>query len=84
MRLPAQVNDLLPGGVGLVVVLLLVGSAVAVLVRHLPVPYESVLALIGLIAGVAVGREGLPSAGGDLILFVPLPGLLFEAGYRLE
>jgi monovalent cation:H+ antiporter, CPA1 family len=70
--------------VGLVVLLLIVGSTVAVLVRFVPVPYESVLALIGLIVGVTVGPGELPGVGGDLILFVLLPGLLFDAGFRLE
>jgi len=76
--------DLLPAGVGLIVLLLLVGSTVALLVRFLPVPYESVLAVIGLIVGVALGRGELPSLGGSLILFVLLPGLLFEAAFRLS
>jgi CPA1 family monovalent cation:H+ antiporter len=78
------VNTSLPAGVGVIVTLLLVGSAVAVAVRFLPVPYESMLALLGLIAGVVFGQGALPSIGGDLILFVLLPGLLFEAAFRLE
>lgn len=77
-------NGLLPTGVGLVVVLLLVGSTVAVLVRFVPVPYESVLALLGVIVGLTLGPGTLPGLGGDLILFVLLPGLLFEAGFRLR
>lgn len=77
-------NAPLPTGVGLVVILLLVGSAVAVVVRFVPLPYESVLALIGLIVGLTVGPGDLPRVGGDLILFVLLPGLLFEAGFRLR
>jgi hypothetical protein len=77
-------NGPLPTAVGLFVVLLLVGSTVAVVVRFLPVPYESVLALVGAIIGVALGQGTLPSIGGDLILFVLLPGLLFDAGYRLR
>jgi monovalent cation:H+ antiporter, CPA1 family len=77
-------NDPLQARVGLFAGLLLVGSAVAVLVRFVPVPYESVLALVGLVAGVTIGTGGLPSIGGDLILFVLLPGLLFNAGFRLD
>lgn len=68
----------------LFVLLLLVGSAVAVVVRLVPLPYESVLALIGLAIGVTVGSAGLPGIGGDLILFVLLPGLLFNAAFRLD
>lgn len=70
--------------VGLFVVLLLVGSAVAILVRFVPVPAETALALIGLLVGVTLGPGELPSIGGDLILFVLLPGLLFDAAFRLE
>jgi monovalent cation:H+ antiporter, CPA1 family len=71
-------------GVALFVLLLLVGSAVAVLVRLVPVPYESALALTGLILGIVLGPGELPSLGGDLILFLLLPGLLFNAAFRLE
>ena len=75
---------MLQHGVTLFVLLLLVGSAVAVVVRLVPLPYESVLALIGLAIGVTVGSAGLPGLGGDLILFVLLPGLLFNAAFRLD
>lgn len=75
---------MLQTGVTLFVLLLLVGSAVAVGVRLVPLPYESVLALIGLAIGLTVGSGGLPGLGGDLILFVLLPGLLFNAALRLE
>jgi monovalent cation:H+ antiporter, CPA1 family len=80
----ASMSATLPTGVGLVVVLLLVGSAVAVVVRFLPLPYESVLALIGLLVGAKLGPGAFPGVSGDLILFVLLPGLLFEAGFRLR
>jgi monovalent cation:H+ antiporter, CPA1 family len=70
--------------VGLFVLLLILGSAVAVLVRFVPVPYESALAAIGLVAGVTIGSGELPRVGGDLILLVLLPGLLFDAAFRLE
>jgi NhaP-type Na+/H+ or K+/H+ antiporter len=50
-----ELDGVLPTGVGLVVVLLLVGSTVAVLVRFLPVPHESVLALVGAIIGLTYG-----------------------------
>lgn len=69
---------------GLFVLLLILGGGVAVLVRFVPVPYESALAAIGLAVGVTVGPGELPSVGGDLILLVLLPGLLFDAAFRLE
>jgi NhaP-type Na+/H+ or K+/H+ antiporter len=81
---PVPVNDLLPTGVGLVVLLLLVGSTVAVVVRWIAVPAESLLAVIGLAVGAIIGRGELPSIGGSLILFVLLPGLIFTAGFRLD
>lgn len=68
----------------LFVVLLLVGSTVAVVDRFVPVPYESLLALFGLVVGFTIGSGRLPAIGGDLILFVLLPGLLFDAAYRLD
>ncbi len=77
-------TDSLPSRVGLFVLLLLVGSAVAVLVRFLPVPYESVLALVGLVIGITIRPGELPAIGGDLLLFVLLPGLLFNAAFRLQ
>jgi len=79
-----RVHVMLQTRVGLFVVLLLVGSAVAILVRFVPVPAETALALIGLSVGVTIGPGELPGIGGDLILFVLLPGLLFDAAFRLE
>src|SRR5437016_5173773 len=70
-------------GVAEFVLAMMAASAVALLARSIPICYESALALVGLAAGVLVG----PIATGfahSLILFVLLPGLLFEASYRLS
>lgn len=66
------------------VVLLMVAAAVAVLVKLVPIPYVTALALIGAAAGGIL--HGPPSLHltRSFILFVLLPGLLFEAGFNLE
>lgn len=66
--------------------ILIVASAVAVLVRFVPVPYTTALAVAGLALGAALGPIGIPQglhATSKVILFVLLPGLLFEASFRL-
>src|SRR5262249_48957991 len=56
----------------------------AVVVRWIAVPAETLLAVLGLAVGAIIGRGELPSIGGNLILFVLLPGLIFTAGFRLD
>lgn len=69
------------------VLILMVAALVALLVKIVPIPYVSALALVGAVAG-AFGGSG--SAGFDvhltpsLILFALLPGLLFEAAFNLS
>jgi len=65
------------------VLALMAASAVALLARSIPVCYESLLALAGLAAGMLFGPVQTAVAH-SLILFVFLPGLLFEASYRLS
>jgi CPA1 family monovalent cation:H+ antiporter len=65
------------------VLLLMAACAVALLVKAVPVPYVSALALVGLLAGLVVGRGQLQLTHA-LILFVLLPGLLFEAAFNLS
>ncbi|MDQ6636793.1 MAG: cation:proton antiporter [Candidatus Dormibacteraeota bacterium] len=65
------------------VVLLVVASAVAILVKAVPVPYEVALAVVGLVAGslaAPIPFQLTPT----VILAAFLPGLLFEAAYRLD
>jgi monovalent cation:H+ antiporter, CPA1 family len=56
---------------------------VALIARWVPICYESALAVAGLGAGVVFGPVETGVAH-SLILFVFLPGLLFEASYRLS
>jgi NhaP-type Na+/H+ or K+/H+ antiporter len=74
---------MIQSGIAGFVVLLMAAAAVAVLVRRLPIPYVTALALVGLLAGVLVGSHGLQLMP-SLILFGLLPGLLFEAAYNLD
>src|SRR5438105_4352955 len=57
--------------------------AVALLVKAVPVPYVSALALVGLLGGLLLGPGQLQLTH-SLILFVLLPGLLFEAAFNLS
>jgi monovalent cation:H+ antiporter, CPA1 family len=65
------------------VLLLMAACAVALLVKAIPVPYVSALALVGLLGGLLLGPGQLQLTH-SLILFVLLPGLLFEAAFNLS
>jgi CPA1 family monovalent cation:H+ antiporter len=63
---------------------LITGAAiVALIVRRLPIAYSVALVLFGLIVGVALPGRDL-AVDPDVVLFVLLPGLVFEAAYRLS
>ncbi|MBC7998368.1 MAG: Na+/H+ antiporter [Leptolyngbya sp.] len=69
--------------VGLLVVLLLVASAVAIAVKWVRVPYSIALVIVGLAMGlwhIIPAVEMTP----ELILLVFLPALLFEASWNLH
>jgi monovalent cation:H+ antiporter, CPA1 family len=69
------------------VVLLGLAAVVAIAARPLRLPYSVALVAVGLLAGVAapVVVVGLrPEVPPDAVLLVLLPGLVFEAGYRLD
>lgn len=69
------------------VALLGVAALVAIVVRPLRLPYSVALVLVGLAAGVfvAVVRPGaVPVVAPEIVLVVLLPGLVFEAAYRLD
>ena len=69
--------------VRLFVVLVTAAAVVLLVVRRLPVDYTVGLVLFGLAVGIFLpGREFAVSP--ELVLFVLLPGLVFEAAYRLE
>jgi Na+:H+ antiporter len=62
--------------------LLMVAASVAVFVKFVPIPYVTALALIGAAAGGVVHAPALHLTR-SFLLFVLLPGLLFEAGFNL-
>lgn len=70
----------------LVVGLLALAAIVAIVAKPLRVPYTVALVLVGLVVGGVV--TGLERPGVDiepeLVLLVLLPGLVFEAAYRLK
>jgi CPA1 family monovalent cation:H+ antiporter len=71
----------------LFVALLGVAALVAIVVRPLRIPYSVALVIVGLLAGI--GASALTSGGGpviapEIVLVVLLPGLVFDAAYRLD
>jgi CPA1 family monovalent cation:H+ antiporter len=65
------------------VALLMVAAAIGVLVQRVPVPYVSALAVVGLGAGLT-GIVQPFHLTPKLILFVLVPGLLFEAAFNVK
>ncbi len=76
----------IPGAIELLVGLLGLAAFVAIVVRGLRVPYTVALVIAGLLVGLAAGAAGFPpiDVSPDLVLLVLLPGLVFEAAYRLR
>ena len=67
----------------IVVGLLIAASLVAVVARRIPVPYVSSLAIAGAALGT-VASAYRPEITSSLILFIVLPGLLFESAFNLS
>jgi CPA1 family monovalent cation:H+ antiporter len=76
----------LPHAIELLVGLLGLAAFVAIVARPLRLPYTVALVIAGLAVGIAAGAAGIPSlpVSSDVVLLVLLPGLVFEAGYRLR
>jgi monovalent cation:H+ antiporter, CPA1 family len=70
-------------GVATLVVLLGVAMLIALLTERLRLPYVVVLALVGVVAGQFVSPLQLHLTS-PVILFILLPGLLFEASFNLN
>jgi len=66
-----------------VVLLLIIAAAVAIVARRIGVPYTIGLTLVGLAVGVGAHVESLRLSS-DLVFYVFLPVLLFEAGFHLD
>jgi CPA1 family monovalent cation:H+ antiporter len=65
------------------VLLLIIAAVVAVVARRVGVPYTVGLVVIGLVLGLVTHVDAL-SLSSDLVFYVFLPILLFEAGFNLE
>lgn len=75
-----------PHALELLVGLLGLATVVAIVARPLRIPYTVALVIAGLIVGAVASLAGVPPLviDPDLVLIVLLPGLVFEAGYRLR
>ncbi len=75
-----------PHAIELLVGLLGLAAFVAIVARPLRLPYTVALVVAGLAVGIAVGAAGIPGlpVSPDVVLLVLLPGLVFEAAYRLR
>ncbi len=80
------IDEEIPHILDLLVGLLGLAAFVAIVVRPLRLPYTVALVIAGLIVGIVAGSSGRPAAdvSPDLVLLVLLPGLVFEAAYRLR
>ena len=74
---------MIQSGVALFVALLVIAAGVTVVARRIAVPYVTLLAALGAAASPLLAGH-VPHLGHSLILFVLLPGLLFEAALQLE
>ena len=60
-----------------------VAAIVAMIARRTPVPYSVALVVVGLVGARILVPEGT-TIPPDIVLLVLLPGLVFEAAYRIE
>jgi CPA1 family monovalent cation:H+ antiporter len=76
----------IPDAIGLLVGLLGLTALVAIVARPLRLPYTVALVAAGLLVGIGAGAAGIPSVqvSPEIVLLVLLPGLVFDAGYRLR
>ena len=79
-------TETLPHALELLVGLLILATFVAIVARPLRIPYTVGLVIAGLLVGAGASLAGVPPLviDPDLVLVVLLPGLVFEAGYRLR
>lgn len=74
---------MIENGVAIFVLLLLTAVTMAAVVQRLRVPYTTALAVVGVVLSVTVGGVGVHLSP-SLLLFVLIPGLLFEASFQLS
>ena len=68
---------------GILILLLVLATSVAIATRTLRVPYTVALVMAGLVIG-ALNIIEAPQLTREILFFVFLPGLLFEAAYHLD
>jgi CPA1 family monovalent cation:H+ antiporter len=75
-----------PHAVELLVGLLGLAAFVAIVARPLRLPYTVALVVAGLLVGIGASAVGYPTVdvSPEVVLLVLLPGLVFEAAYRLR
>ena len=78
-----MVGEFTVNAVEVFVVLIGAAALVALVVRRLAVPYSVALVVSGLVAGLLLGHVGFAITP-ELVPAVLLPGLVFDAAYRLE
>ena len=76
----------IPLAIELLVGLLGLAALVAIVARPLRLPYTVALVVAGLLVGIVASAFGYPGIDvpPELVLLVLLPGLVFEAAYRLR
>ena len=76
----------IPHAVELFVGLLCLAAFVAIIARPLRLPYTVALVVAGLLVGIGASAAGFPAVqvSPEVVLLVLLPGLVFEAAYRLR
>jgi CPA1 family monovalent cation:H+ antiporter len=76
----------IPHAVELLVGLLALAAVVAIVARPLRLPYTVGLVVAGLIVGLLARAAGFPDVdvSPEIVLLVLLPGLVFDAAYRLR
>lgn len=76
----------IPDAIELLVGLLGLAAFVAIIARPLRLPYTVALVVAGLLVGIGASVAGYPGVeiSPNLVLLVLLPGLVFEAAYRLR
>jgi CPA1 family monovalent cation:H+ antiporter len=76
----------IPNAIELLVGLLALAAIVAIIAGPLRFPYTVALVVAGLLVGVGARAAGYPAVdvSPELVLLVLLPGLVFDAAYRLR
>jgi CPA1 family monovalent cation:H+ antiporter len=79
-------DAVIPHAIELLVGLLLLAAVVAILAGPLRLPDTVALVIAGLLVGLGANAAGYPSidVSPEVVLLVLLPGLVFEAAYRLR